>query len=180
MGEETDESMNEIEQAKENTQIEDSSTKITETPEIKQEAKDSSEKKDEKVNEPDEKQSVGVESDVKFEEDTLKSKTDEKDLLSPKEDDTKSSKVEEKDACVTNSKSNDDSLKINERDDVLNINKSEIVQKAEKVIGQVQAQLDETESSVDIIKEDNDKMSEETAGEKDDEFIEISKESKEI
>merc|ERR1712013_202047 len=126
--EETDESMNEIEQAKENTQIEDSSTKITETPEIKQEAKDSSEKKDEKVNEPDEKQSVGVESDVKFEEDTLKSKTDEKNLLSPKEDDTKSSKVEEKDACVTNSKSNDNSLKINERDD---INKSEVKKEAD-------------------------------------------------
>merc|ERR1712106_370508 len=54
-------------------------------------------------------------------------------------------------------------------------------EKAEKVIGEVQAQLNETESSVKITKEENkSNISDVTSDEKDDEFIKISKESEEI
>merc|ERR1711892_363175 len=57
----------------------------------------------------------------------------------------------------------------------------DIVQKAEKVIGEGLAQLNETESNVKITKEENkSNISEVTSDEKDDEFIKISKESEEI
>merc|ERR1711970_681546 len=76
--------------AKKDTQIEDACSKITETPE----------EKNEKVNEPDTKQSekslMGAESKVKVEEDMSESKTDI-NTLSPQKEDKKSSKVEDKD-----------------------------------------------------------------------------------